>query len=151
MGRYLDRVGSPNNPLQGLSLDDSLGPSLATKTVPVAAVDSPENYTFDSPNVWNDMEPKMRDAIGAMSALDTPDPILKGARAAQTSAHLLRKQLAPFSSFTSPVAYPDNHFSHQLAGLAAMIGAACRCAASRPTRQAAMTPTTTRRTRSRPT
>ncbi len=123
MGRYLDRVGSPNNPLQGLSLDDSLGPSLATKTVPVAAVDSPENYTFDSPNVWNDTVPKMREAIGALSALDTPDPILKGARAAQTSAHLLRKQLAPFSSFTSPVAYPDNHFSHQLAGLAAMIGA----------------------------
>jgi uncharacterized protein (DUF1501 family) len=123
MGRYLDQVGTPNNPLQGLSLDDSLGPSLATKTVPVAAVSSPEDYTFDSPNVWNDMLPKMREAIGAVSALDTPDPILKGARAAQTSAHLLGKQLAPFSSFTSPVAYPDDDFSHQLAGLAAMIGA----------------------------
>ena len=36
LGRYLDRVGSPDNPLQGLSLDWSLQPSLATAKMPVA-------------------------------------------------------------------------------------------------------------------
>ena len=30
-GRYLDRVGTPDNPLQGLSLDDTLAPALATR------------------------------------------------------------------------------------------------------------------------
>ncbi len=29
MGRYLDRVGSPDNPLQGLALDSTLAPALA--------------------------------------------------------------------------------------------------------------------------
>ena len=37
LGRYLDRVGKPDNPLQGLSLDWSLQPSLATAKMPVAA------------------------------------------------------------------------------------------------------------------
>ena len=38
MGRYLDVAGEPANPLQGLSLDYSLAPALATAQMPVAAV-----------------------------------------------------------------------------------------------------------------
>ena len=38
MGRYLDIAGEADNPLQGLSLDYSLAPALATAKVPVAAV-----------------------------------------------------------------------------------------------------------------
>src|SRR5947209_13128397 len=41
MGRYLDQVGDPANPLQGLSLDSNLAPALAAQSVPVAAVDDP--------------------------------------------------------------------------------------------------------------
>jgi uncharacterized protein (DUF1501 family) len=37
LGRYLDRVGSADNPLQGLSLESRLQPALATGRVPVAA------------------------------------------------------------------------------------------------------------------
>ena len=39
-------TGEPNNPLQGLSLDYSLAPALATETMPVAAVSSPADYTM---------------------------------------------------------------------------------------------------------
>jgi uncharacterized protein (DUF1501 family) len=123
LGRYLDRTGDPANPLQGLSLDDSLGPALATRSMPVAAVSAPEDYTFDSPDVWDQMQSGMLDAFGSVAQPDSPDPTVKGARAAQTSAHLLRRQLAPFSSFTSPVTYPNTDFAHQLAGLAALLGA----------------------------
>ena len=38
LGRFLDRTGSPDNPLQGLSLDGGLHPNLATARVPVAAM-----------------------------------------------------------------------------------------------------------------
>ena len=41
MGRYLDHAGTKDNPLQGLSLDDQLQPSLASAKVPVAAVAGP--------------------------------------------------------------------------------------------------------------
>ena len=47
MGRLLDATGEPGNPLQGLSLDYSLAPSLATTKVPVAAISSAANY-----NMW---------------------------------------------------------------------------------------------------
>ena len=39
LGRYLDHVGTDDNPLQGLSLDYQLQPSLATAKVPVASLD----------------------------------------------------------------------------------------------------------------
>ena len=41
MGRLLDAIGTPDNPLQGLSLDGSLSPALATGSLPVAAIDGP--------------------------------------------------------------------------------------------------------------
>ena len=47
IGRFLDATGEPGNPLQGLSLDYSLAPALATAKVPVAAVSSPAGY-----NMW---------------------------------------------------------------------------------------------------
>src|SRR5271168_4838988 len=47
IGRFLDATGEPNNPLQGLSLDYSLAPALATEKMPVAAVSSPTDY-----NMW---------------------------------------------------------------------------------------------------
>ena len=60
LGRYLDRVGSADNPLQGLSLDSRLQPALATGKVPVASIDGPDRYTFAA----------RRDA----TALETADP-----------------------------------------------------------------------------
>ena len=39
MGRYLDRHGTGDNPLQGLSLGWDLAPALASGSVPVAAVE----------------------------------------------------------------------------------------------------------------
>ncbi|MGZ8783522.1 MAG: DUF1501 domain-containing protein, partial [Gaiellaceae bacterium] len=44
LGRYLDRVGSADNPLQGLSLESRLQPSLATARMPVASIDGPDRY-----------------------------------------------------------------------------------------------------------
>ena len=52
LGRLLDSIGSPDNPLQGVSMGGSLGPSLATSRVPVAAVDAPEDFGFWMPGAW---------------------------------------------------------------------------------------------------
>ena len=49
LGRYLDRVGSPDNPLQGLSLDSRLQPSLATARLPVAAIDGCRRESSERP------------------------------------------------------------------------------------------------------
>ena len=138
LGRYLDRVGVTDNPLQGLSLDDTLAPALATATVPVASVDGPDQYDFWSNRVWGEVEQRMLAAIGSLGAQQS-DAGLRAAGGAAAQVARLRTQLVPFQGqggkpgFTSPVAYPtsDDAFPRRLAGLAAMLGAGLplRCVA----------------------
>ncbi len=132
LGRYLDRSGSPDNPLQGLSLDWRLQPALATAKMPVASIDGPDQYGFWARNVWGDVEKRMLDAIGALGRLPTNgDAALEQATSAARQSARLRQQLLPFTpkndkpGYTSPVAYPksDDEFPRRLAGLAAMLGA----------------------------
>jgi uncharacterized protein (DUF1501 family) len=130
LGRYLDRVGTMDNPLQGLSLDDALAPALATGRVPVASVDGPDQYDFWSNRVWGEVEQRMLAAIGALGA-QQGDPVLHAVGGVAAQVDRLRTQLLPFQSqdgkpsYTSPVAYPssDDAFPRRLAGLAAMLSA----------------------------
>ena len=129
LGRYLDRVGSPDNPLQGLSLQSRLQPALATARVPVAAIDAPDSYDFPTRGVWGDVERRLLDAMAELGALPTGgDAALAQAGAAARQAAQLRTQLLPFAgkAAAAPVAYPtgsDDDFPRRLAGLAAMLAA----------------------------
>ena len=126
LGRYLDRVGSADNPLQGLSLDGELSPSLATAHKPVAALSGPSDYSFWAPGVWGQVETRMLDAVGELGAAHGSDPALATARAVTYQTDRLRQQLAPLNGdITSPVPYPtsEDGFPKQLAGLAAMLAA----------------------------
>jgi uncharacterized protein (DUF1501 family) len=134
LGRYLDRAGSADNPLQGLSLEGRLQPSLATARMPVASLDGPDRYSFWTRNVWGQVETRLHEAIGALGRLPTGgDAALAQATSAARQAARLREQLLPFvpkddktPAFTSPVAYPsaeEDDFPRRLAGLAAMLGA----------------------------
>jgi uncharacterized protein (DUF1501 family) len=126
MGRYLDHAGTKDNPLQGLSLDYQLQPSLATAKVPVASLASPDEYTFDAPGVWGDVEQRMLEALGPLGARRT-DRFLNQAAGATAASDRLRRQLSPFigNGYGTPVQYPDSDepFPKQLAGLAAMLAA----------------------------
>jgi uncharacterized protein (DUF1501 family) len=128
LGRYLDRVGSTENPLQGLSLDGELAPSLATGRVPVAALRGADEYSFWAPGVWGEVNDRMLDAIGSLGATQkSGDRALAAAGEVATQSDRLRRQLAPFKSggLVSPVAYPkhESDFPERLAGLASMLGA----------------------------
>jgi uncharacterized protein (DUF1501 family) len=127
LGRYLDRVGRPDNPLQGLSLDGELAPSLATAKMPVAALRGAGEYSFWSPGVWGQVETRMLEAVGQLGNGGANDHALATARAVTAQSDQLRKQLAPFrgNGLTSPVAYPkhSSDFPKRLQGLAAMIAA----------------------------
>ncbi len=133
MGRYLDRVGSPDNPLQGLSLDGSLAPALATASKPVAAIDGPGSFDFWARDVWGRVEDQMLEAIATVGGAHAAggDRALRQAALGATQASAVRQRLAPFApekgkpAFTSPVAYPagEDAFPERLAGLAAMLAA----------------------------
>jgi uncharacterized protein (DUF1501 family) len=136
-GRLLDRIGSQDNPLQGLSLDGSLSPALATKSVPVAAIDGP-SYDLWARDVWGKPEELMFGAVGELgrSAVAGKDAGRKLAGGAAAQAMALKAQLDPFSGdeIVPPVAYPegqDSWFGDNLSALAAMLasGLPIRCAA----------------------
>jgi uncharacterized protein (DUF1501 family) len=124
LGRYLDRHGTDDNPLQGLALGWDLQPVLAAQDVPVATVAEPDNYDFWTPGVWGPVQDKMLDAFGDLGDPAASDAGLAQARSAVAATGRLRDQLAPFQDgFTTPagVSYPDGSFPRRLRALAAMI------------------------------
>ena len=127
MGRFLDRHGSADNPLQGLSLDSSLAPALAAGSVPVAAVASPESYSLWTRDVWdNTLDTKLNQRFGLLGGLPTADTALAGARVAAKQTVALQDELAPLSNrspaWQPPASYPDSYFARRLAVLAEMLG-----------------------------
>jgi uncharacterized protein (DUF1501 family) len=126
LGRYLDRVGSPNVPIQGLSLDGSLSPSLATSSVAVAATSNVSDYQFQARGVWGTVQTKMRSTYGALGAVASVDPILAQARQAQSNAAQLSSDLATVGTGNPPAgtAYPSagSGFKTRLQALARLLG-----------------------------
>ena len=91
MGRYLDIAGNPGNPLQGLSLDYSLAPALATARVPVAAVSSPVGLQLlglRPGRTAHRADARRRSARSARCS--APSPALAQARAASQDTNIIR-------------------------------------------------------------
>jgi uncharacterized protein (DUF1501 family) len=136
MGRYLDLFGEPTNPLQGLSLDYSLAPALATETMPVAAVSSPADYTMWAEGLGEPVIGPALETFGALGALAAPSPAYAQARNASYDTDLVLNKMADFvesekkTGDKSTVTYPEGEFAERLAVLAAMLhtGMPIKCA-----------------------
>ncbi|MGZ8667694.1 MAG: DUF1501 domain-containing protein, partial [Solirubrobacterales bacterium] len=135
MGRLLDVIGTPDNPLQGLSLDGNLSPGLATSSVPVAAVDGP-SYDIWARGVGGEPEDLLWPAIADIGGGQRKDAGLVEAGNAALQSMRLKAQLDPFSGqqIVPPVAYPTGDgawFGENLSALSAMLasGLPIRCAA----------------------
>jgi uncharacterized protein (DUF1501 family) len=120
LGRYIDLVGDDENPLQGLSMDGSLSPMIATAERPVAAIESVDGYDLWS-QVSEPIESEMYTSFARFGSLPSDSPGLAQVRRATAQTDKLRQDLGGVGDFSSPVAYPDTWFSHKLAGLAAYI------------------------------
>jgi uncharacterized protein (DUF1501 family) len=127
MGRYIDLVGEPDNPLQGLSLDYSLAPALATASMPVAAVSSPADYTMWAYGLGEPVAARAFETFGALGALPAASPAYAQARAASYDTSLVLEEMANFVKYekesgdSSSVTYPPGEFAERLAVLAAML------------------------------
>jgi uncharacterized protein (DUF1501 family) len=126
LGRYLDRVGSPNVPIQGLSLDNSLSPQLATSSVAVAATSNVSGYRFQARGVWGTVQTRMRSTYGALGAVSSVDPILAQARQAQSNAAQLSSDLSTVGAGAPPADanYPaaNSGFKTRLQAVARLLG-----------------------------
>jgi len=142
LGRYLDVVGSASNPLQGLSMDGQMNPTLATARNPVAAIDRPEDFSLWLDGVWGDVFTWTLDSASALGEAQrhARDAAIAQVAEAASEVGIVRRALAPLrdangnAAYTSPVTYPksaDFDFPQRLAGLAAMLslGLPLRCVA----------------------
>jgi uncharacterized protein (DUF1501 family) len=129
LGRYLDHVGTQDNPLQGLTLDVAMHPSIATAKVPVATLTSADQYLFAPPGLpAHPLEASiLQEAanIGAAHAKSSDPGLATAGSIAYDSHHLYYGLGSVRNGFNSPVQYPTSTdpFPHRLAGLAAMIAA----------------------------
>ena len=137
LGRYLDQHGTPDNPLQGLALSNSLAPVLAASDVPVAAVSDPANTDLWTRGAWG-LDQQVFDALDAMGGVGAAKGgDLRSAGRALGQVSELRDRLAPMRGAEHPygasVAYPEsgNAFPRRLAALAGMVaqGMPLRCVA----------------------
>ncbi len=142
LGRYLDVAGSPSNPLQGLSMDGQMNPTLATARNPVAAIGRPEDFSLWLDGVWGDVFTWTLDSASALgqAQVQSSEPALAQVARAASEVGDVRRALAPFrdskgnAAYRSPAPYPKaakSDFPQRLAGLAAMIAAGLplRCVA----------------------
>jgi uncharacterized protein (DUF1501 family) len=123
LGRYIEQVGTDDNPLQGVSLANELSPALATPSKPVAAIQAVANYDLWSYSDSDPVQTNMFTSFANLGSFSSDSPAMTQTRRAIGQTEQVREQLSGFGNFTSPVAYPTNNgLSDQLKGLAAMLG-----------------------------
>jgi uncharacterized protein (DUF1501 family) len=131
LGRYLDRYGDPNNPVQGFSLDYTLQPALAPAAAPVASVNVPETFRMQTST---DTQARALEAVVAIGAAHrrSKGPLRTAATTGAQTAQL-DQRLDPYQSGVVPTLYPKtgDPFPKRLAALAAFLsdGFPIRCAA----------------------
>jgi uncharacterized protein (DUF1501 family) len=128
LGRYLDRAGSPDNPLQAIAMDWSLSPLLRSASAPVAAVSSPDDAQFHIPGVWGDAYDRAMAGWGEVAAAR---PAAAGPSAAFGAARMAKDvadRLKPYTTddgvdpLSGTIAYPeDSQFGERLKHLAGLI------------------------------
>jgi len=134
LGRYLDIHGDSTNPLQGLSMDGEMNPTLATARNPVAAIDRPEDFSLWLNGVYGNIFNYTLDSASKLGDNQrlSADPAIAQVAEAASEVGIVRHALAPFrnaagtAAYTSPVTYPTTStgdFPGRLAGLAAMLAA----------------------------
>jgi uncharacterized protein (DUF1501 family) len=117
LGRWLDRHGSADNPLQGLSAGYSLSPTLRAVSAPVASISDPGDAELSMWSVWGEWGDA---AVNAYASLSRSTPRAAGPASAARAARLaysVSDQLAPFRKkddkspdpLAGPVTYPDNN------------------------------------------
>ena len=130
LGRWLDRHGAADNPLQGISMDGGLSPVLRTANAPVASVSSPDDAQLWLNGTWGrayDLGMQAWERLAAQPASNQPGP-LAAANAARLTKDVADR-LAPFREvddvpvpqLVPKVPYPEGDFADDLRALAGML------------------------------
>ncbi|MBJ7471011.1 MAG: DUF1501 domain-containing protein [Solirubrobacteraceae bacterium] len=107
MGRYLDRVGRSDVPIQGVTIGGTLSPTMATGSVPVAAVSDVDNYKYWYPNAWGSLTTEAMAELRAVGSRASGDAERDVARMVSQASMTLVDDLGATAAVPQPtVAYP---------------------------------------------
>jgi uncharacterized protein (DUF1501 family) len=126
LGRWLDRHGSRDNPLQGLTAGDRIAPVLRTAGAPVASLSGASSADLWMRGLWNEWAEAAQDAYAelAQDGGGRPVPVTTAARLAHQVAGRLEPYRAPKDGpdpLAAPVDYPEGRFAERLRTLAALV------------------------------
>ena len=108
LGRYLDRLPTPVDPLTGWSTIREVPRSLLARTVGVPAISDPAAYAFASPNGGTDATFARQSAQRIASHLPVDQPHLAFVNATSQAAFATLDRVAQVAAYRPTVTYPNN-------------------------------------------
>jgi uncharacterized protein (DUF1501 family) len=118
IGRYLDSVPSPVDPLVGWNASASLPHVLQSAHTPVPAIANPAGYAFSSPNSGAEAAAERATAVRLVSHLPASQPELAFVYGSAQAALSTLDRVATVASYSPSVAYPNSGFGQALKAIA---------------------------------
>jgi uncharacterized protein (DUF1501 family) len=108
LGRYLDRLPSPVDPLTAWSTAGTVPRTLLARTVGVPAIPNAQQYAFASPNGGADAAFARDSAVRIASHLPVDQPHLSFVHATAQAAFATLDRVGQVGAYRSTVTYPNN-------------------------------------------
>ncbi len=118
LGRYLDMLPSPVDPLTAWSTVRETPRTLLARTVGVPSIPNVGGYAFSTPNTPADAVHARASALRIASHLPSDRPHLAFVNATAQGAFATLDRVAQVATYAPSVAYPNNGFSQALRAVA---------------------------------
>ncbi|MCC6990904.1 MAG: DUF1501 domain-containing protein [Acidobacteria bacterium] len=118
LGRYLDTLPSPVDPLVGWNTTRETPRPLVARTVGVPAITSPATYSFASPNAGAEAGFERAAALRISSHLPADQPHLSFVNSTAQAALGTLDRVATVASYRPSLTYPNNGFGQALQAVA---------------------------------
>jgi uncharacterized protein (DUF1501 family) len=118
IGRYLDTLPSPLDPLIGWNTTRDLPRVLQSEHVAVPAIPSPTAYAFSSPNSGAEATAERNAAVRITSHVPVDRPELAFVYSSAQAAMATLDRVATVASYTSAVTYPNSGLGQALKAVA---------------------------------
>ena len=114
LGRYLDTLPSPIDPLTGWSTAGTIPRTLQANRVGVPSIPTIQGYAFASPNTGAEVQYARDSATRIASHLPDDQPHLAFVNASSQAALATLDRVAQVGTYVSSVTYPNNGFGQAL-------------------------------------
>jgi uncharacterized protein (DUF1501 family) len=121
LGRYLDSLPSPIDPLSGWNTSGATYRALTGINIAVPSITNPAGYSFASPNSGAEAINERNSAIRLASAAGPDRPYLAFVNTSAMEAFATLDRVASVVSYQSTVTYPNNGFAQALRTVAGSI------------------------------